>query len=201
MKRLLVLPLLLCPIFAPAQEQAADFDYGYFQLGYLDFSSDVTVGGTTADLDGTGFSIDGSLALREHVHAFLTFRNTELDSTPNSDVGSRWGGLGTHWQVADRVSVFGRVGFLDGEGDDGIFASGGVRYSPADGWEIRGGFRHFGWDNWETDTGAFVEGDMWLTDVAALMFAFESVDAADTITIGMRFYFGNSTGMMLGRRP
>jgi hypothetical protein len=200
MKRLLVLPLLLCPLFAAAQNQPrADFDYGYFQLGYLDFSSDVTVGGTTVDLDGTGFSIDGSLELRDHVHAFLTFRNTELDSTPDADVGTRWGGIGTHWQVADKVSVFGRAGFLDGEGDDGYFASGGVRYIPADGWEVRGGFRHFGWDIIESDTGGFVEGDMWLTDVAALMFSYESVDAADTFTIGMRFYFGNSNSAMRRR--
>ena len=200
MKRLLVLPLLLCPLFASAQDQSrAEFDYGYFQLGYLDFSSDVTVGGSTVDLDGTGFSIDGSLELREHVHAFITFRNTEFDSTPEADVGTRWGGIGTHWQVADKVSVFGRAGFLDGEGDDGYFASGGVRYIPADGWEVRGGFRHFGWDIIESDTGAFVEGDMWLTDVAALMFSYESVDAADTFTIGMRFYFGNSNSSMRRR--
>lgn len=190
MKRLLVLPVLLCPVFSLAQERsAAEINYGYFQLGYLDFSSDVLVSGSTVDLDGTGFSIDGSLELREHVHAFITFRNTEFDSTPDSDVGTRWGGLGTHWQVADQLSVFGRVGFLDGEGDDGYFASGGVRYVPADGWEVRGGFRHFGWDIAETDTGGFVEGDMWLTDVAALMFSYESTDAADTFTIGMRFYF------------
>lgn len=192
MKRMLVLPLLLCPLFAPAQEQMPEeFNYGYFQIGYLDFSSDVTILGTSLDLDGTGFSIDGSLELREHVHAFISFRNTELDSTPNSDVGTRWGGLGTQWQVADRISVFGRGGFLDGEGDDGYFASGGVRYIPADGWEVRGGFRHFGWDIAPSDTAGFVEGEMWLTDVAALMFGYESFDDADTINVAMRFYFGD----------
>jgi len=192
MKRMLVLPLLLCPVFALAQEQTPEeFNYGYFQIGYLDFSQDVSILGTSLDLDGTGFSIDGSLELREHVHAFLSFRNTELDSTPNIDVGARWGGLGTQWQVADRISVFGRAGFLDGEGDDGYFASGGVRYIPADGWEVRGGFRHFGWDIASSDTAGFVEGEMWLTDVAALMFGYESFDEADTINIAMRFYFGD----------
>lgn len=196
MKRLLVLPLLLSPVLVAAQDTfEAEFDYGYFQLGYLDFSSDVTVGGVTTDLDGTGFSIDGSLELRNHIHAFISFRNTELDSTPNADVGTRWGGIGTHWQVADTLSVFGRLGFLDGEGDDGGFASGGVRWVPGDGWEVRGGFRHFGWDIGESDTGGFIEGDMWLTDVAALMASYESVDAADTITIGMRFYFGRQARM------
>ena len=188
MKRMLIVPLLLCPLFATAQQQSVDpADYGWFELGYLDFSDEIA--GT--DFDGTGFSIDGSLELRDHVHAFLTFRNAEYDVTPNDDSGIRWGGLGTHWQVADQVSVFGRLGFLNGDGDDGFFASGGVRYIPADGWEIRGGFRHFGWDIADSATGGFVAGDMRLTDVAALIFSYESIEDTDTITVGMRFYFGD----------
>jgi hypothetical protein len=188
MKRMLVLPLLLCPVFASAQEgQVADIDYGYFELGYFDFTDEIGV----LEFDGTGFSIDGSLELRNHVHAFLSFRNYEYDADPNEDSGIRWGGLGTHWQVADRVSVFGRVGFLNGDGDDGYFASGGVRYVPADGWEVRGGVRSFGWDIADSASGGFVAGDMWLTDVAVLTFSFESIEDTDTTSIGMRFYFGD----------
>lgn len=192
MKRMLVLPLILGPALAAAQEQpAAEIDYGYFEISYFDVSADVDVGGQIVESDGDGFWLDGSIELRDHIHAFVTYRNAKYDDAPEDNIGTRWGGLGTHWQVGSRLSVFGRLGFVNGEGDDGYYASAGVRYVPADGWEIRGGVRQFGWDDTEDATGGFIAGDLWLTDVAALTFNFESVEDSDLIAVGMRFYFGN----------
>ena len=192
MKRTLVLSLILGPALAVAQERpAAEIDYGYFEISYLDVSTDIDVGGQSVDSDGNGFSLDGSIELRDHIHAFVSYRNVEYDDTPDEKFDMRWGGLGTHWQAGSRLSLFGRLGFLSGEGDDGYFASAGVRYVPGDGWEIRGGVRQFGWDEADSASGGFIAGDLFLTDIAALTFSLESVEDSDSMTAGIRFYFGN----------
>lgn len=202
MNRSILFTLVACPVLAFGQGRPVDdIDYGYFALGYLDTSTDVIAGTTATEFDGSGFSIDGSLELRDHIHAFLSYTSNEFDATPDATIGTRWGGLGTHWSVHNKVSVYGRLGFVNGDGYDGSFLEGGVRWVPADGYELRGGFQHVDPDiaGVDSDTGVFIAGDLMLTGVTALTATFASKDNSQEIGIGVRFYFGDENSRRLNR--
>lgn len=117
---------------------------------------------------GDEFGVEGSVEVLDYAHLWgmLLRSNAEIMiDVPDlghlsTDVGSTvvGGGVGVHRHLTDRVSVFGRVGYLivDGEAetnvggeavpelsasanDDGFTISGGVRTMLAERLELRGG--------------------------------------------------------------
>ena len=196
MKRLLALPVLLAlPLCAAAQPDQAD--YLYLDLGYGKTETDVPGG----DVDGNGLGFEVSVPVREHIHLVGGYAASELEDNADADSVEKYFGVGTHWSLAPKLSVYGQGGVVDldidlGLGsvtDDGLFLSGGVRYMPTAGWEVRGGFDYFDLDVLDTDTTLFIATDLFLTDVVALTARISGNDDTTGITIGARFYFGNET--------
>ena len=195
MRRMLALPILLAlPLVVAAQPD--DINYLYLELGYGQTELDVA----GPDIEGNGLSLEGSVPIREHIHVFGGYGALEFDGIADADSVEKLFGVGTNFSFFDeKLSVYGRLGFIDadidiGAGnveDDGLFASGGVRYMPLPGWEIRGGFEHVDLDLAGSDTAAVIGSDLFVTDVVALTIKLKDNDDASSIAIGARFYFGN----------
>jgi hypothetical protein len=194
MKRLLALPILFSlPLLAAAQPEQAD--YLYLDLGYGKSETDVPGG----DVEGNGLGFEVSVPVREHIHLVGGYAASELDDNADADSVEKYFGVGTQWSLARKLSVYGQAGVIDldldvGAGnleDDGLFLSGGVRFMPTAGWEIRGGFDYVDLDVLDTDTSLFVATDLFLTDVVALTARITGNDDTTALTIGGRFYFGN----------
>lgn len=195
MIRMLALPVLLAlPLVATAQPD--QINYQYLEIAYDRTEYDVAVG----DLESTGFGIEGFMPIRDHIHLFAGYGAFEFDDVDNADSTQKIFGVGTNFPFfEEKLSVYGRLGFLDrdvdsGFGnfeDDGILVMAGVRYMPVPGWEIRGGVDYVDLDLAGSDTAATIASDLFVTDVVALTLKLQSGDDADTITLGARFYFGN----------
>jgi hypothetical protein len=189
----LLLPLLLLPAFASAEPGADQSSYHYLSLGLTDTSFDVP----GPDLEGNGFALEFSAVARDHVHLFGSYEAFDFDDAGDADGERRTFGVGTHFGLTDRLSVFGRFGYIDtdvdlGAGnvdDDGGLVSAGLRYSIGDSWEVRGGAEYVSLDDAGSSTSFTLGGDMFITDAVAV-----SLDAADRddstlLVLGLRFYF------------
>ncbi len=206
MKRLMMLAILL-PVSAMAQPVVDEVDYHYLEIGYLLTERDVPGG----DIDGRGpgrFSY--SFPIRRFLHLY-----TSVDAVNYKDIAvdtdgkarSKTFGLGTHYNINPRVSVYGRFAYTDldlnlGAGtvsDDGALVSAGVRYIPAAGYEIRAAGTYRSLDSAGSDTTFTVGGDIHLTDVVALTVDLNLGDDENAVFVGGRFYFG-SDGRTTRRR-
>ena len=196
MTRLLALPILLAlPLAAVAQPD--EINYLYLELGLEQTRFDVP----GSDIEADGPSIEGSVPIREHIHLFGGYGASEFDDIPDADGIQKYAGIGTHFGIGQKLSVFGRLGFIEADRDiglgtvedDGVLVSGGVRYMPVPGWEIRGGFDYIdlNLDLGDSETFGRIGSDLFLTDVVALTVDLTLNDDANSIFLGARFYFGN----------
>jgi hypothetical protein len=203
MKRLIMLAVLL-PMSAMAQPVVDEVDYHYLEMGYLFTDRDVPGG----DADGRGPGrFEYSFPIRNHLHLFagteaVTYKDIPPDTSGKSR--SKTFGFGTHFNLTSSLSVYGRFAYTDldlnlGAGtvsDDGAVVSGGVRYMPAPGYEIRGGASYRNLDKAGSDTRVFVGGDIFLTDIIAITLDLNVGDDENLLFVGGRFYFGTA-----GNRP
>jgi hypothetical protein len=195
MKRMFLLLILVAPSIGWAQMSADEISYSWIRVGWL--MADFDAPGD--DLDASGVSIDGSVEIRRNMHMFAAYDSLELD---DFDVASqqRTFGIGAHFDIAKRISVFGQLGYVD-IGADAGFASGdddgaraivGIRAMPWSGFELRGGVDHVELDVAGGDTGGFVGADLYLTDQAALTAEFTLRDDSQSLFFGGRIFFGGS---------
>src|SRR5690606_37924758 len=120
----------------------------------------------------------------------------------DGDAARKLFGIGTHWDLTQKLSVFGRLAYTDVDldlgagnfGDDGATVSGGVRYMIGDGWEVRGGADYVSLDDGGSDTFFTIGGNFFITDVVALSLDFEERDDTTTALVGLRFYWDNDVG-------
>ncbi len=203
MKRLIMLAVLL-PMSAMAQPVVDEVDYHYLELGYVFTERDVPGG----DVDGRGPGrFEYSFPIRNRLHLFagaeaITYKDVAPET--NGKSRSKTMGLGTHFNLTDRLSVYGRFAYTDlslnlgagTESDDGALVSAGVRYMPAAGYEIRGGATYRRLDDAGGDTRVFFGGDIFLTDIVAITLDLNLGDDENALFVGGRFYFGTA-----GNRP
>jgi hypothetical protein len=198
MKRIGVLPLLLLPALAFAQSNVEEISYHYLDLGLLE--ADIDAAG--ADLEGSGLGFEYSVDVRDHVHLFGAYQSFEIDDVEEGDAASKLFGIGTHWDLTQKLSVFGRLAYTDVDldlgtgnfGDDGATVSGGVRYMFGDGWEVRGGADYVSLDDGGSDTFFTIGGNFFITDVVALSLDLDDRDDTTTALLGLRFYWDNDAG-------
>jgi opacity protein-like surface antigen len=196
MKRLLALPILLAlPLVAAAQPD--EIQYLYVDLSYGTSDTDLPGGSVDAD----GLSLEVSVPVRDSLYLVGGISASELEDDADASSTERYFGLGAHYDFSSTLSVYGQAGFIDldldvGAGnleDDGLFVSGGVRYMPSAGWEVRGGVDYVDLDVVDSDTSVFVATDLFLTDVVTLTLRLSGNDDTTQINLGGRFYFGNDS--------
>jgi hypothetical protein len=193
MRRIALLPLLLLPGLALAEPRTDQSSYHYLSVGLTDTTFDVP----GPDLKGNGFALEFSAVAREHVHLFGGYEAFDFDDAGDADGERRMFGVGTHFGLTDRLSVFGRFGYVDtdvdlGAGnvdDDGGILSAGLRYSIAEAWEIRGGAEYMSLDQAGSSTSFTLGGDMFITDAVAVSLDASDRDDSTVLVLGLRFYF------------
>lgn len=204
MKHLGMLPLLLLPALGFAQANVDEISYHYLELGFVDVDLDAP----GADLEGDGASFEYSVDVRDHVHLFAGYESFDIEgvdaaaASVEGDSTRKLFGIGTHWDLTGRLSVFGRVAYTDvaldlgagNVGDDGAALIGGARYMFGNGWEIRGGAEYVNLDDGGSDTFLTIGGNLFLTDVVALSLDIDDRDGTTAALLGLRFYFDNDPG-------
>lgn len=194
MRTISLLPLLLAPALAFAQPDSDDkISYHYLAVGLDGVSYDVP----GPDLDGSGYSFEYSTTVRSHIDLFVGFDAFDFNDIDNADGTRRYFGVGTHFDLTRRFSIFGRFGYLDTDFDDGTgnvdddggLVAGGLRYAIGKGWEIRGGAEYNGLNDAGDQTGYSVGADMYMTDAIALSLDATDRDSSTSIVLGLRFYF------------
>lgn len=197
--------LLICTPCAFAQDWESS--YSYIGVDYAQL--DVDVLGTTLDADG--FALEGSAALADHVHVFGTHASaTSDDLSADVTYQEQSVGLGVHFNlqrasvlVQPAVSVFARIGYIDGEievdglgslSDDGITRSFGIRLMPGPRSEFRGAVEYVDIDSTRSGTAVSIGGDIYIGESSALRLGYIDYldEDAEALTVGVRFYFGNS---------
>lgn len=127
MKHLLaLLALLLTSAVATAQDR---FSYTYIEGGYTEISFD------GQDSNMTGYALEGSLALLDHVHAFATWQDGDLDLSDQRNLERRTltVGGGINMDLFPLVDVQGRAGYVAQRLDDGT----GLLTEEGFAWEAR----------------------------------------------------------------
>lgn len=198
MKRIGVSALLWLPAVASAQTAVTEApSYHYFEVGWVEADFDVP----GQDLEGDGYRLEYTVDIRDHVHLFGSYETLDIDVV-DGDSARKLLGVGANFAPTERLSIFGRFGFIDVDfdpgtgnvGDDGAVAIGGVRYRLPGGWEVRAGAEYVELDEGGSDTFATIGGDLFLTDVAALTLDIADRDETTTAMLGLRFYFDYDVG-------
>lgn len=182
------------PLTAAAQTE--EISYDFVELSYASTETDIG----PVDIDGNALDFEASVEIRKNLHLAASVFRGEADDLPDTDELTKTFGIGAHFRPGDRWSPWGQVGFIDVDvdvqnvnaSDDGFYASGGVRFVPARGYEIRAGAMYYDLDDAGDDTIVTVAGDIALTDVVALTLSYSEADDSQALAVGFRFYFGNN---------
>lgn len=185
--------VLFLPAAGLAQDDQ-DIRYSWFGVGHV--SAEIDAPG--ANLDASGWNFDASFAVREHIHLFGSYQGRELDDFEDFETSEKTFGIGVHFDIIDKLSLFGRVGFVDFSADDGVTSIeddggrviAGVRFMPWGGFEFRGGVDYLDLDASGDDTGGFIGADIWLADGISLTGDYQFHDDDQSIVFGGRLYFG-----------
>lgn len=201
--------ILAAALLLPATvlAQGDEISYSYLDVGYLAANIDAA----DSDLDASGVSLGGSVAVGDRGHLFALYERAELDEAEAVDFDWRVFGGGVQFAPLDALSVYGRFGLADvnidpdlgfGEfsvSDEGIYAAGGVRYLLLDTLELRGGVEYYNLEDGGDDTLVTLGGEYFLTDVVALTFDLSVHEDAEMFVIGGRFYPGKDPDTRRGR--
>lgn len=190
MKRILLV-LFLAPSAAFAQADSTDIKYSWVQVAHVMTATD-------ANLDSSGWNFQAAFAVRDHIHLFADTESAELDDFAQVTGRETTLGIGAHFDLVERFSVFGRAGWYDvrlddgvtSAEDDGIRAIAGVRFIPLPGYELRGGVDYTDLDLSGDNTAGFAGADIFLADGVALTGEVLFFDDGESYTVGVRFYFG-----------
>lgn len=174
-----------------ASASAESFDYNYLSLGYgnVDFS-DVNV-------DGTGFTLDGSYAINDSYHVFAGYNAADLDG--NVDATTWAAGFGYNTGLSDAVDLVARLSYeyvefdapIVGSVDDSGLGLGlGLRFAASDMLELNAGIKHVDLSDSGNDTGFEAGGLYSFTDTFSLGLGGSWSDNTSAYTLSGRFYFG-----------
>lgn len=172
---------------------AAELDYNYLELRYIDTELDVG----PVDVDGDGFQIGGSLELAQSVHAFGSF--SSLDFGAGIDLRAFEIGAGYALPLQNGADLVGRLSYIDGkidgpgsgdEDNNGFGFSAGLRNMFTPQFEGRAFIKYVDLDETGDETSIELAGDYFVNDQLALGASLELGDDVTTWTLGGRWYFG-----------
>jgi hypothetical protein len=179
-------------LLAIGAASAAELDYNYFELRYVDTELDVGA----FDVDGDGFEIGGSLELTPAVHIFANFQT--LDFGSGIDVSAFEIGGGYAMPLRPGADLVARLSYIDGEidtpfgdeDDNGFGFSAGLRNMFSPQFEGRAFVNYVDLDESGDEISFEIAGDYFLNEQVALGASLELGDDVTTWTLGARWYFG-----------
>ena len=167
--------------------QATELSYNYAELRFVDTE--------IGSADGDGLRLNGSFEMTEEW--LLVGGYTTLDFDGNVDTSALEIGAGYVHRYSPRLDIVGygklvrtTVDFTGGDDDDtGISLAGGVRGTFTPDFEGRATINYFNVD--ETDTFFEVGADYYITPQFSAGGTLEFGGDADTLTLGVRWFFAN----------
>jgi hypothetical protein len=186
--------IFLLPSIGFTQTDDDTINYSFFSAGVLISELDVPGG----ELDASGYGAILSFEVRDHFHLFGMYESLELDDFSNVTASDRVVGLGTHFDLGEKLSLFGRLGYINVRADDGFVdfeddgavAMAGVRLAPGGGFGLRAGVTHVQFDESGDETDFTAGADLFLTESVALSVDGTYEEDAISLLIGGRLYFG-----------
>lgn len=204
MTRFALISLALAPMLATAQDDW-NISYNYVEVGYGQL--DVEALDNTIDHDGP--FLEGSFEVSDHLHVFGTYARATSDDLVVVDTTfqEQSVGMGVHFNilpssllVQPAISLFARIGYIDGEfdaevvrlSDDGITRSFGVRFMPGPRAEFRAAVEYVDLESTRSGTATSIGGDIYLGRATAFRLGYMHLhgEDANALTMGVRFYFG-----------
>lgn len=172
-----------------AQPGTGDLRYTYVEGGYLNVDLD------DFDEDGDGFFLGGSVLVVDQL--FLTADYDYADFDGGIDARTLDLGVGIRLPAAPGADVVFSGGYVDAEvetrfgdfDDDGYFVTGGMRWMVTPQVELNGGLKYVDLDESGDDLAVQFGGLVTVRPNLAVLGEIELADDADSIAIGLRYYF------------
>ncbi len=166
---------------------ASDLDYTYAELRFVDTEIDPA--------DGDGIRLGGSYELQNNW--LLVGEFSSLDFDFNVDLTTLAVGAGYVHRYNEKADLVGYARLIRAEIDtpfgdnseNGFSVSGGIRGSITPQFEARALLNHVNIE--DSDTFIEVGGDYYFNDQISAGATLEFAGDADTLTIGVRWFFGN----------
>lgn len=196
-----ILLTLSLPAGALAQIRHDQVSYSYLEfsgvVGKVDASPD--------DIDARGMALDLSAEFSEHIHGYILHYDVSDDEPGFSADSELWSlGVGTQFEIIERLSLYGRLGALDADieatvpgifsitgSDDGYYIAGGIRAIVSDRLQLGAAIEHYDLEDSGSDEYLSFGGDYLVTEVVAFSFEANVHDDATALVLGVRFYPGN----------
>lgn len=187
-------PVLLLAAW-PSAAAANDFNYTYLEAGV------VRLDDRDLDVTGTGFGIDGSLAVLQNLYLFggYTDAKIDVDGIPFKVTESlAVAGLGLHTPVSDRVDAVAEAAYLHARASGGGFSlsdsgyglAGGVRAWATEALEVNGAVEYTRFnDDDGGDTSYDVGAVLSVTDPLAVALDVSKSGQFWTYAVSLRGYF------------
>jgi opacity protein-like surface antigen len=183
--------LILLLLTFSVNVNAQGFDYNYLQLNYGNVEFD------DINVDGDGFGLSGSYAIKPNWHVFAGYEATGLDF--GIDATTLGAGIGYNTEMAPALDMYARLSYqyvdFDAPGIGGIDDSGlglgvGLRFAASEDLELNGGINYVDFGDGGDDTGISAGLLYSFTEAFSLGLGGIWSDSASSYTIGGRFYFG-----------
>lgn len=173
---------------------AAEFDYTYADLRYIDTEID----GGQFNADGDGFELGGSIDVAPSVHIFGRYQ--ALDFGSGIDVSAFQVGGGYAMPLKDGADLVGRLSYIDGKvdtpfgdaDDNGFGFSAGIRNLFTPQIEGRAFINYVDLDESGDETSLELAGDYFINDQVSLGASLQLGDDVTSWSLGARWYFGTT---------
>lgn len=185
------LAALALGLLAPLAGTAAEPRYTYIEGGY----QYVDIDAGPVDVDGDGFEIGGSLPLADQVFLRASYSSTDLDFGVDAEMFTA--GIGGFMPLRSDLHLIGTVGYgwaeLDTPGgrdpeDDGVVASGGLRWIARPQLELTGELTYSDFDDTGDELSVTLGALYNLTPDLALELDVTFGDDVTRYMAGLRYY-------------
>lgn len=183
--------LIVLSLAFAASASAENFNYNYLSAGFgtLEFD-DINV-------DGNGFTLDGSYAISDSLHVFAGYDTAGLDLGVDANTWNA--GIGYNTSVSDKIDMVARLSYeyieidvpaVGSVDDNGLGLGIGLRYAANEEVELNAGIDYVDYSDGGDDTAFALGGRYKFTEEFSVGLDGSWGDDTSRYSISGRYYFG-----------